>query len=291
MPNVVVAGPASWNTLVDLAELPRPVPQTVFARAHRRGLGGTSAGKALTLARLGVHVSLRTAVGDDDIAEHIRTALHHPLLDLHAAVGPGSSEQHLNLMAGDGSRLSIYLDLPPDPGPAPVEVRTAVERADVLVADLADHVRELLPLARGAGVEVWCDVHDYDGRAEFHRDFVTSADVLLLSGDRLDDPAGYLARRVSAGTRWAVCTLGADGALALGRDEGWVEVPAVPAEVRDTNGAGDAFAAGMLLGHLRGLGLAECLRLGAAAGSLAVATADLVADVDATAVHRLAGLT
>lgn len=290
MPNVVVAGPASWNTLVDVATLPGPMSQTIFARGHRTGLGGTSAGKALTLARLGVDVMLRTSLGDDPPAARIRSALDHPRLHLAATVGLGPSEQHLNLMANDGGRLSIYLNLPPDPGPASQDVRSAVARADVLVADLADHVRELLPLARTAGVPVWCDVHDYDGAADFHRDFVEAADVLLVSGDRLPDPRAFLAARVAAGTRWAVCTLGARGAVAHGREEGWVDVPALPVTVRDTNGAGDAFGAGMLLGHLAGRPLVECLRLGAAAGALAVSSVDLVAEVDGPALHRLAGL-
>jgi sugar/nucleoside kinase (ribokinase family) len=195
-------------------------------------------------------------------------------------------------MADDGGRLSIYLDTPGDPGPVPTEVTDILARAAVAVLDLADPSRELIPLARAAGVPVWCDVHDYDGHATFHRDFVQAADVLLVSDDRLDDPRAFLESRVAAGTRWAVCTRGARGALALGRDEGWLEVAAVPAgAVVDTNGAGDAFAAGLLLGHLQGRPLAQCLRLGAAAGAMAVASADLVSPaMTADAIGLLAGI-
>jgi sugar/nucleoside kinase (ribokinase family) len=290
MPHVVVAGPASWNTLVQMPALPEPRAQTLFALGHADGLGGTSAAKALSLARLGVDVTLRTALGDDDLADRITTALDHPRLTLTAARGTGPSERHLNLMAPDGSRLSIYLDLPPDPGPVPDGVRDAIARADVVVADLADHARQVIPLARAAGVPVWCDLHDYDGVAEFHREFAEAADVVVLSGERLPDVRAFLDQRIAAGARWAVCTLGASGAVGLGRAEGWVEVAAVPVEVLDTNGAGDAFVSGLLLGHLEGRGLAEAMRLGAAAGALAVASPDLVADADADAVRALAGL-
>lgn len=291
MPHVLVAGPASWNTLVDVDALPEPHPHTVMARGHRDGLGGTSAGKALTLARLGVPVSLRTALGDDDAADRIAAALDHPDLTLLAARAPGASERHLNLMTPDGGRLSIYLDLPPDPGPPPADVLGLAASADVVVADLAGHVRDALPALRAAARELWCDVHDHDGVADFHRPFVEAADVLVVSADRLPDPRAYLAERVAAGARWAVCTAGARGVVALGRDEGWLEVPAVPGvTVVDTNGAGDAFVAGMLRGRLDGLPLGDCLRLGAAAGALAVASPALVADVDVERVRRLAGI-
>ncbi|GEN78596.1 carbohydrate kinase family protein [Actinotalea fermentans] len=292
MAQVVVAGPASWNTLVDVAALPTGEPGTVFAQGHRTGLGGTSAGKALSLARLGVDVTLRTALGDDDAAAAIEHALAHPRLTLEAARGRGPSEQHLNLMAADGGRLSIYLHLPPEPGPVPEPVRAAVARADVVVVDLADHAREVLRLARAAGREIWCDLHDWDGASDFHREFADAATVLVMSEDRVPDPRALLASRVEAGARWAVCTRGARGAVALGRDEGWLELPASPVtRVVDTNGAGDAFVAGMLLGHLEGRPFADCLRLGAAAGALAVQCPDLVSPaLDATSLRHAAGL-
>lgn len=292
MPHVVVAGPVSWNTLVDVDQLPDGAPGTLFARGHREGLGGTSAGKALSLARLGVDVTLRTALGDDDAAAAIERRLAHPRLTLAASRGPGPSERHLNLMAADGGRLSIYLDLPPEPGPVPHAVRDAVREADVVVADLADHARGVLRLAAEAGREIWCDLHDWDGRSEFHREFADAATVLVVSEDRLPDVRSFLASRVASGARWAICTRGARGAVALGRDEGWLEVPAVPvALVRDTNGAGDAFVAGMLLGRLEHRSLAAGLRLGAAAGSITVQSTHLVAaDLDADRVRTVAGL-
>lgn len=277
MPRVLVNGPASWNTLVRVAALPDARPQTLFASGHRDALGGTSAGKALTLARLGVDVTLRTALGDDDAASRIRAELAVPGLTLVADPLPGPSERHLNLMADDGERLSVYLDLPPEPGPAPAAVHAALAAADAVVVDLAGHSRELLPLVRAAGVPLWCDVHDDDGRAPFQREFAEAADVLVVSADRLEDVEGYLRRHVAGGARWAVCTRGRDGAVALGRDEGWWTVSATAVTAVDSNGAGDGFTAGLLTASLHGLPLPEALRHASAAGALTVASTELSA--------------
>ena len=60
-----------------------------------------------------------------------------------------------------------------------------------------------------------------------------------------------------------VVTRGAQGAHAVSHGE-HAQVPAAPvAQVVDTTGAGDLFAAGFLFGHVRGLALETCLGLGA----------------------------
>lgn len=71
MADVVVHGPASWNLVVDLDELPAPHPHMQFAGAHREVLGGTSAGKAAHLRDRGVDVELHTVLGTDGAAASI----------------------------------------------------------------------------------------------------------------------------------------------------------------------------------------------------------------------------
>ena len=270
MPRVLVNGPVSWNTLIRLPSLPEPRSQTLFARGHHEGLGGTSAGKALTLAALGVDVVLRTAIGEDREGSLVRAALAHPRIAL-VVQEVAATERHVNLMADDGSRVSLYLELPsPDPGTLP-----SLDGVDAAVLDLADHSRPLLLAARAAGVPVWCDVHDDDGLADYPRDFAASADVLLVSAARLADPRAYLSAAVARGCRLAVCTDGGAGALALDAD-GWIDVAAAPVDdVVDTNGAGDAFLAGLLSGTLDGLPVEAALARASAAGAVAVTTRDL----------------
>ncbi|WP_372592942.1 carbohydrate kinase family protein [Actinotalea sp.] len=291
MPRVLVNGPASWNTLIDLDSLPVAGGPTLAARGHRDGLGGTSAGKALTLAALGVDVTLRTVLGEDEAATAVRRALARERIEVLAVpAAAGRTERHLNLMTEDGRRQSIYLELPsPEHELGPRAAAALLAGTDVLVADLAEHSRPLLAAARPAGVPLWCDVHDDDGHAEYPRAFARAADVLLVSHARLTDPAAYLRAQVDAGCRLAVCTLGDAGSLALDAS-GWFEVSVAPApRLVDTNGAGDAFFAGLLAATLNGRPTAEALAEAAATGALAVASAELGAPgADPVTVARLA---
>ena len=68
-----------------------------------------------------------------------------------------------------------------------------------------------------------------------------------------------------------MCDVGAVTRGPLGsvvwRGDQVVEVPAAPADVVDTTGAGDLYAAGFLVGHTRGLDVERCGRLGSLAAS------------------------
>ncbi|KRF32488.1 carbohydrate kinase family protein [Nocardioides sp. Soil805] len=261
---VLVAGPVSWNRVVRLDDLPDARPHTVFARSHVDTLGGTSAGKALHLAALGARVTLSTVLGEDPEGGLARAALRHDAITLLAAPSPSGTEQHLNLMDDRGGRVSIYLHLPDVPAETTHEddLRAALDACDVAVVDLAEGSRPLLARARAAGRPVWCDVHDYDGTAAFHRDWVDAADVLFLNDDGMDDPLPFMRSRVAAGTSLAICTRGAQGAVAVtATDELHVRVRPVT-DVVDTNGAGDAFLAGVLVATLAGQDLRGAMEAG-----------------------------
>ena len=60
---------------------------------------------------------------------------------------------------------------------------------DIAVIDLASWSVPVLSAATAAGCRIWCDIHDYDGEADFHRPFIDAADVLVVSGH---NALGYL---------------------------------------------------------------------------------------------------
>lgn len=250
MPEIFVCGPASWNQIVNLDELPQPVPHMQFASSSYETLGGTSAGKALHLSELGRTVFLHAVLGSDEAADEIRDALAQAGVDGAISISPGPSERHLNLMAPDGQRVSLYLSTPNLP-PRESSVPAAMAGARAIVLDLAPLAGRLIDEALDSGVPIWIDIHDYDGSAAFHRPFIEAASFIFMNADRLPQPLDFMHDTITAGASIVVCTLGADGAIAVDSAHRVLRVPAVPVDsIIDTNGAGDAFFAGFLSSYL-----------------------------------------
>ena len=277
MPEVVICGPASWNHVVDLDHLPEPVPHMQVALGDHHTLGGTSAGKALHLAHLGRSTRLHTVVGTDDTADSIVGALTEAGVPLAAERVQGPSERHLNLMGPAGERVSLYLDLPAPTDEAPPQRWVDdLGSAYAAVLDLSERSRALTDLTAASGVPIWTDLHDYDGRSEFHQPFLEVASYVFMNADKMPSPLPFLHSAISGGVRVAVCTLGAEGAVAVDQDQAEHRVAAAPvAEIVDTNGAGDAFMAGFLDATLTGADVAEALEAGAAQAAVALGTRHL----------------
>ncbi|MFB7892077.1 carbohydrate kinase family protein [Microbacterium sp. NPDC056044] len=274
---VAVCGPASWNHLIVLDRLPEPVPHMQFALGDLHTLGGTSAGKALHLRDRAVDVTLHALLGSDDEGRRVSAALGAAGVSVEAYPSE-STERHANLMTAAGERVSLYLATP---SVATAETIDRAERAlsevDIAVVDLSEVGAALVRrrLAGAAGAPIWTDLHDYDGAAEFHEPFLRAADVVFMNDDATDDPWGLMQSCLDRGPRLAVCTLGARGAVALDASGERAAVDAMPVDVVDTNGAGDAFFAGFLAASLSDAGLNGCLAAGARQAVVALSSEHL----------------
>ncbi|MBP2436295.1 carbohydrate kinase family protein [Microbacterium amylolyticum] len=265
---VIVAGPSAWNHLILLDRLPEPVPHMQFAEREWHALGGTSAGKALHLASLDVDVRLRTPLGADTDGDRVADALvlGRVVVD---RVPSERTERHVNLMTVAGERVSIYVSTPSPPAEEDVAAAAAaVADAEIAVIDLSDLGAALL--GRCGEVPLWVDLHDYDGSAAFHEPFVRAADVVFMNDDKTDDPWALMESCLRRGPRLAVCTRGAEGAVALTSSGTRHGVEATAAHVVDTNGAGDAFMAGFLAATLSGACVDSALSAGANQARIAI---------------------
>ncbi|MFE5408360.1 carbohydrate kinase family protein [Microbacterium sp. NPDC056569] len=274
---VAVCGPASWNQLILLDRLPEPVPHMQFALGDLHTLGGTSAGKALHLADRGVEVTLHALLGTDDEGSRVSAALDAAGVRVEAYASD-RTERHANLMTAAGERVSLYLATPSEASAGAIDrTEAALTVADLAVVDLSEVGMAIVQrrLAGAAGAPIWTDLHDYDGSAEFHEPFLRAADVVFMNDDATDDPWALMQSCLDRGPRLAVCTLGARGAVALAASGERATVDAVPVEVVDTNGAGDAFFAGFLAASLTGEELDGCLAAGARQAVVALSSEHL----------------
>ena len=227
---------------------------------------------------------LHTLLGRDDAGERVRGLLTAVGVELLEGDG-GTTERHLNLMTPAGERVSLYLATPTDScdrGAVDIPVEEAMTDAAAIVLDLAPLSLGLIPAARAAGRPIWTDIHDYDGEADFHRPFIEAADAIFMNADRIgDDPFPFMERCIEGGASLVVCTLGAEGAVAVDERMTRHAVAAAPVTVRDPNGAGDAFMAGVLDATLAGSALPDALRAGARHAASVLVTRHLHPSLDA----------
>jgi sugar/nucleoside kinase (ribokinase family) len=273
--DVLVLGGAGVDTIVYVPELPLPFADSYMIRPGIE----TRAGQTGDFVALGVHaLGLRThhldMIGDDHEGELIR-ALHRDRgIALTAVLQPGGTKRAVNLVDPEGRRLSLY-----DESRSRESDRLPEETVRALAgASRHTHVSITYPCAfalpalREAGVPLSTDLHNWDGANPYHEPFAHAADVVFVSATALADPERTMRRIVERGrAQVVVATAGADGAYLLA-DGRLTHIPAVtpPAPVVDTNGAGDAFAAGFLAGWLRGSSLEAALWQGVVGASFAI---------------------
>ena len=273
---MVVFGAASWNTMIQVERFPPPAPASVFPPAWHETVGSSGAGKAMNLARLGVDVTLRCLLGDDEAGRRVRDGLEAAGVTVDAVPDPTGTGRHVNLMDAAGDRMSFLLHT----GDASVRFDDdrsvdLVGAADHVIIAIADAGRPVLEIARRMGRTTWTDLHATDGERAWERDF-HSADRVFFSSERLEDPKPFMERLGSAGRELVVATRGRAGAIALTADGRWHEVPAEPVDrIVDTNGAGDAFLAGVLYGDIHDMPIEASLQIGARVAALAVQSPDL----------------
>jgi ribokinase len=253
---VAVVGSYGVGLTVELDRVPE-AGETVVGRSFRTDHGGKGSNQAVGAARLGAEVDFLTAIGDDafgraalELWQEENVRVEAVLADAPTMTAPifvePSGENRIVIVPGALEQLS----------PAHVDAfadRIAV--ADVCVVQLEiplETALHALAVARSEGVRTILNP------APAPREpIVTEVDYLTPN----ETEAGAV-RRVG-GT--VVLTLGEQGARLGDR-----LVPAFPASVVDTTGAGDAFTAAFAVGLAEGLSDLDAVRWGCAAGAYMV---------------------
>lgn len=248
------------------------------------GHAGAESNVAVSLARLGTPASWAGILGDDPLGARVRREINNFGVDTSL------------VQFESGGRTGVFFKDPGESGSTVYYYRAGSAAAGMdstfaaqmvaskprwihltgvtcaLSPSCSDAVTTALGDARAAGIPVSFDVNY---RRALWAD-VTQAGQDILAAARLadvvfvglDEAEALWGCRTAHEVRELIDTAAVlivkDGAIECTafHDESAVIVPALPVQVVEPVGAGDAFAAGWLHGHLAGLDTESCLRLG-----------------------------
>ncbi len=248
--------------------------------------GGCAANVAIDLAKQGIAAEVCGCVGADPSAEVLLQSLQAAgvgcdqvhRLDLH----PTSKTVILLVEGQDRRYIHVF------GANAGFDVRRIrhdwIDRLKVfylgglfaMPAVRTDELAELLAYCRQRGVVTVVDVvvpQDYSGMKGLgpllpHIDYFIPNDDEARRLTGVADPPHQVEALLRQGARTVIVTCGAEGSLAArGRDR-W-QAEAYPVRCIDPSGSGDAFAAGIVTGIVRGWDMPQTLRYAAALGASA----------------------
>ena len=253
----------------------------------RRRPGGSAANVAAWLGALGVDVTFVGRAGHNSASEHV-SALHRHGVDARIAVDQDRTTASIVLLLDEHGERTMYVDRAANGGLTARDVPEDVWR-DVAVLHLTGYTffdpatrpvaLGLIATARRRHIPVSVDPSSaaYLQRTgvEAFRQWIAGVDLLLPNAAEAELLAGTGDPAVAAEALTARCSvaavkLGSSGALARTAAGVEVRADAVPAEVSDTTGAGDGFAAGWIAARVRGTSLAGQLAGGLEVSARAV---------------------
>lgn len=227
-------------------------------------VGGNALNVAVQLAMMGFRVGYFGAVGDDANGELVREATATRGVDLAGLVvmsGRTALSQIRRDTNGDRRFESEDFGVTAEYYPDQSALRTIAAAGWVHVGMLPQSMRLGAELSALGATRL---SQDCSVSPEWHQ-----LSVLFASAGESDEAAAHIVHEsLALGAEIAVATLGSRGACAGQGSRRW-HTPALPTNVVDTTGAGDAFMAGFIAAQLSGAGIAESLFSGSVRGSFA----------------------
>ncbi|MDR3505345.1 MAG: adenosine kinase [Acidocella sp.] len=250
--------------------------------------GGSVANSCAVAAALGARVAFLGKVGADEMGEVFRREIgahgvHYPTPPLTAAIPTArclilvtpDGQRTMNTYLGAGGEFALH-DLD--------ETVIAASAVTYLEGYLFDPpaaqaaFAEAAKMARAAGQQTALSLSDAfcvdRHRDGFRRLIAEGVDILFANEAEVcslyqSSDFAVAAYQAAQDVKLAVLTQSENGSLIVRGGERAI-VPAVPVQVVDTTGAGDAYAAGFLAAYTRGASLADAGALGAQAAALAI---------------------
>lgn len=285
-PRIAVIGSINMDLVVRCSRLPLP-GETIIASSFAEVSGGKGANQAVAAARLGANVTMIGRVGDDAFANQLRGNLNSEGIDTTFVLATEACPSGVAVVAVEQSGENSILVVPGANGRVDVADVTAaagmIRSSDVLLLQLEIPIESVLAainIARESGVRVILDPAPSPRqfpRALFNVDVIcpNQSEAAAILGRGIDSIADAkqaaveLARR---GVKYAIVTLGAQGAVASNGDDVHSFQPHAINAI-DTTAAGDAFAGAFAVHWAEDDLIAEAVRFACAAGALAASRA------------------
>jgi 5-dehydro-2-deoxygluconokinase len=258
-------------------------------------VGGTPANVAVGSSRLGLRTALLTAVGDDQVADHVLHFLRQERVDTRFVPtkrGRRTSAVIVTIRPPDDFPITFYRDncadaalTVEDVDGAPIDASRIVFLTGTGLSAEPGRTATLWAAekARRHGAQVVVDIDyrpslwpDAESFGIAARSLARMADIAVGTEEEVAAATGRTAcgdggrALLDLGPSAVVLKRGAAGATIVRGAEPPADVAPFTVEILNTLGAGDAFASGFLYGCLRGWTLEKAARLGNASGAIVV---------------------
>ena len=241
----------------------------------QRASGGSAANTMSGLARLGVEAGFLSKIGKDEVGEFFKMQMLETHVKPQLLTSDTPSGRAIAMVTPDGERtfatcLGAAADMrPEDISPELFDGWDILYVEGYLVAN-PTLLKKAIETAKTKGMKIAIDLASYNV-VEESRDFLmdlinqyvdivfaNEKEAFALTGMEPEDALHFLAERCDI----AVVKVGAKGAY-VQRGTEIVSVPPLDANVIDTTGAGDMWAAGFLAGLVNNEPLQKCGMMGA----------------------------
>ena len=248
--------------------------------------GGSAANTMVGVASFGGDAAYIGKVRDDQLGEFFRHDMRAAGVDYDvdlSAEGPPTARCLIQVTPDAARTMNTFLGISSLLAPDDVD-EALVASGEILYCEgyLWDidvskaAIRKAVAAAQAAGRTVSFTLSDGFCVERHHREWLDLVDgpIDILFGNEVEictlyetDDFDVAAAAIQGRCRAAFLTRSAKGSVIVTPDE-MIEVPAEPvAEVVDTTGAGDLYAAGVLYGWSKGFDLTTCGRLGSIAAA------------------------
>lgn len=280
--HVLVVGSINMDVVTPIDQLPLP-GQTIMAGDVQLVPGGKGANAAVAAARLGGHVRMIGAVGQDAFGATLKANLEREQIDcqlvaVHADVSSGTAVILLDAASGQNS---IMVSAGANARTIATDDTAVYTWANVMMLQLETPVQtnvDAAQRAHAAGVMVILDPAPAVG--DLPDALFEACDILLPNETELatltdDMPVASIPEILAAarklltrGSKHIIVTLGPRGALWVTSNHNQ-HFAAKPVKVIDTTAAGDSFAGALAANLAQGKTIAQSIPFALAAGSLA----------------------